>query len=70
MSTRLNLHTRPTVEFDVNNPQHRSIFRTFLVQGTWAHSPFQFAVQGAESVAASTARQLLQYYINKDFELS
>lgn len=67
MQTFLDIHKRPVVSFDVNNPAHREQVTIFLRNGTWGKSPYMFYVPGDISVKAYVIDAMIDYYCNNEF---
>ncbi len=59
---------RPLAVFDPANKEHRSLFAQFVKSGRWDHSPVQFVAGEPTQIEVGTmARQLIEYYTNKEF---
>lgn len=68
MSSLLNLHSRPTVVFDVTSKEHRAHAYNFLKARSWKDCPVQFALpMGEDNMYTMIMRQLCQYYVQKEF---
>jgi len=59
---------RPTEIFDVNNRKHREYYSQYLKTNSWSNCPVQLKVP-TQIVSLSTyaREQLIQFYINKEF---
>lgn len=63
----LNLHARPIIEFDENNPDHRMWFWNFIQNKTWKNCPVRFETSGSESFLDNITNRLLKYYSKQEF---
>ena len=69
MNTVMMTKLRPTVLFDVNNPQHREWAYKFLESKTWSGCPVMFALPQSEpSVYTMITRELALYYTRGEFQ--
>ncbi len=65
---RLNLFRKPTIAFDVNDPQHRSDYANFLKTKSWKHSSVHYEIADvAGEVQSVVQRRLLEYYSGQEF---
>ncbi len=68
MNTVLNTRVRPTVVFNVENPEHRRWAHRFLKQRTWSGCPYIFALPQSEpSVYTMVTRLMCEYYAEQEF---
>jgi len=58
---------RPTVLFDVNNPEHRLWLGEFTKSRSWGKCPVKFATSGNGNTIAQMQLKLLQYYTDQEF---
>lgn len=59
---------RPVKLFDVNDKKHRKYYAEYLKTNSWGNCPFQLTSPTKLISLSSYAReQLIQYYINKEF---
>jgi len=66
----LDQHNRPLVVFDAANPQHRELYRQFVITGSWKDCPFRFEARdgdGSNNYAATMQRLLVQHYLQQEF---
>lgn len=64
----LNCVSRPWVEFDPENSQHRQWFAEFQRHKSWAKCPVRFTVSGQAGVVHGIIqRKLIDYYTEKEF---
>lgn len=59
--------SRPTVSFDVNNPDHRKWLGEFTRNRSWGNCPVKFYNLGAGNTVAQMQLQLLLYYTEREF---
>jgi hypothetical protein len=65
----LDLKTRPMVQFDASNLQHRKHYATFVKQKSWGYIPIRFAVRGSRTdLITQIERDLVDYYVYKEFK--
>lgn len=67
METVLTRVMRPVVVFDVNNEQHRQWYAEFLRTSSWGKCPVKFVTTGYGNTKGSIDRQMLEYYIEKEY---
>lgn len=68
MNTVMMTMLRPTVLFDVLNPQHREWAYLFLEHKSWRDCPVMFALPQSEpSVYTMITRELSHYYLKQEF---
>jgi len=67
MTTVLSKVLRPLVDFDVTNPTHRRLYFEFLKNKSWKDCPYRFDVSGYGNTKGVIDRQLIEYYIGKEF---
>ena len=58
---------RPTVKFDVTNPDHRRWLGDFTKNRAWGNCPVRFSTAGNGNTLAQMQLQLLEYYTNQEF---
>jgi Fe-S cluster biosynthesis and repair protein YggX len=59
---------RPQVVFNSDNPDHRKWVANFIKTKSWRDCPVRFLVNdNSLDMANVVQRQLLEYYINKEF---
>lgn len=61
------LKSRPEVQFNASNTEHRFAFTNFLRNKKWGDSPRFYLEEGYSCVPEMIKDKLLQYYINKEF---
>jgi hypothetical protein len=68
-NTVLNTRLRPTVLFNVQNPDHRYWGWRFIKQKTWSGCPYMFALPQSEpNVYTMVTRLMSEYYADREFE--
>ncbi len=68
MNSVLKTHTRPTILFDVTDPQHRKWAYDFIKHRTWRDCPVMFALPHSEdNVYSMLMRMMTEYYAEKEF---
>ena len=68
--SRLEFWSRPLIEFDPEDPDHRAYYYDFLQRGTWGYCPYRFIVpdvQGANLINM-IQHKMLSYYVSREFE--
>jgi hypothetical protein len=66
--SKLQLHGRPWVSFNADNPNHRQWYAEFVSTGTWGHCPVRFVVDDSCSdLLTQIQRELINYYIGMEF---
>jgi len=69
--SRLQLFGRPWVVFDANNKDHRRWFADFNANLSWTRCPGRFVVNDDHGdLITMIQRELIQYYVNKEFKKS
>lgn len=69
--TLLALSGRPTVTFDVENPEHRAHYAHFLQNRSWRSCPVQFYLErGYGDLSSMIENKLSGYYLSKEFQNS
>ena len=64
----LNLHSRPWVRFQVDDPQHRQWFAEWTKTMSWKNCPVRFAIDDEHGdTLAVIQRRLIQYYSEIEF---
>ena len=64
----LDCASRPWVEFDPQNAQHRAWFAEFQRSKSWAKCPVRFTVSGQAGVVhVIIQRKLIDYYTEQEF---
>lgn len=67
--TLLDLKSRPTVNFDAANREHRQHYTTFLQNRTWRDCPVQFYLErGYGDLASMIENKLAAYYLQREFK--
>lgn len=67
--SKLLSNSRPWVEFDVNNAEHRMHYAKFQRNGNWGSCPIRFYLSGdTGDLITMIQRKLIQYYLERDFE--
>ena len=68
--SRLEYYSRPLVAFDPTNKEHREHYHQFLIRNTWGHCPVRFICpeESGGDLVKMMQRQLVDYYINKEFK--
>jgi hypothetical protein len=70
MNSLLDSRTRPTVLFNVANPEHRRIAWVFLKNRSWKDSPVLFALpEGETTVATLISREMAVFYSDREFSV-
>ncbi len=69
--SRLEYYHRPLVAFDPTNKDHRRWFAMFQQHRTWGHCPVRFICpeDSGMDVPGVIMRQLMDYYIGKEFRV-
>ena len=68
----LDLHRRPVVKFNAEDPKHRMWVASFVQTGSWKGCPVQFIVQSATgeisslNPTAAMASQLAAFYLRQE----
>jgi len=73
MASKLDKYLRPTVIFDVQNPEHRQHYFNFLDTRTWSACPYQFITGNRDDspiLTVAIEHQLLKYYRDADRSLA
>lgn len=64
----LSFSNRPAAIFNAKDRKHRELFAQFVRTGTWSKSPVRFiASEPTESDVGTIARQVLEFYVEKEF---
>ena len=67
----LDLKSRPTVNFDAANREHRQHYMAFLQNRSWRSSPVQFYLErGYGDLSSMIENKLASYYLAKEFKES
>lgn len=67
--SKLALYGRPFVVFDPKNKDHRRWFADFNKNRSWARCPVRFVVnEDAGDLITMIQRELIQYYVDKEFK--
>jgi hypothetical protein len=67
--TLLDLKSRPTVNFDAANRDHRQHYTTFLQNRSWRDCPVQFYLErGYGDLASMIENKLAAYYLQREFK--
>lgn len=64
------LISRPLVRFDPANKEHRTYYNEFRKYGGWGSCPVRFICidEYSDNLLAQIQRQLLEYYMNREFK--
>lgn len=67
--SRLEFWSRPLVQFDPANKEHRRIYAEFVRHNTWGRSPYRFILPECygSDLVEMIQRALVEYYINQEF---
>ena len=66
----LKVKTRPTVIFDAANEQHRKWAHEFIQTKTWGRCPVKLEVgDESEDVTGYISRKLMEFYLNREFNV-
>lgn len=66
----LNLSTRPTVRFDVNDAKHRQYVQNYMKTRSWSKCPVVFYVESEySSVVEMVSEQMMRFYMSKDTDI-
>ena len=68
--SRLEFWSRPLIEFEATNPEHRAYYYEFLQKGTWGYCPYRFIVPDAldSNLISMIQQKMLSYYVEREFE--
>lgn len=68
--SRLEYFSRPLVAFDPKNKEHRRFYFEFVKSHSWGHCPVRFIVpdESGWDLISMIQRQLLEYYVHKEFD--
>lgn len=68
--SRLEYYSRPLVAFDPASKEHRQFYHEFLVSNTWGTCPVRFIcpAESGSDLVKMMQRQLVEYYIKKEFK--
>ncbi|CAB4241693.1 hypothetical protein UFOVP71_231 [uncultured Caudovirales phage] len=59
---------RPVKIFDPKNEEHRSLFQKYLKTQSWAHSPYQWAIDDdSMDIVHCISKKIVSYYLNDEF---
>ena len=65
----LYLRSRPSVAFDVQNPDHRKWFAEFVKYNTWGRCPVRFMAESLDQdLVTYIEHKMLAYYVRQEFE--
>ena len=69
--SRLEYFSRPLVAFDAHNKEHRRHYYTFRSTHSWGKCPVRFIVpnESGWDLISMIQRQLLEYYVDKEFKV-
>lgn len=68
MNSVLNTRVRPTVVFNVENPEHRRYAWQFIKNRTWRDCPVMFALpEGEHNVFSLVSREMAEFYADREF---
>ena len=66
--TLLDLKSRPTVNFDAANREHRQHYMTFLQKRSWRSSPVQFYLErGYGDISSMIENKMSAWYLQQEF---
>jgi hypothetical protein len=67
--SRLEYYARPLVAFDVTNKEHRRHYYNFVKTRGWGSCPVRFICPDTtgHDLVGIIQRQLVEYYVNKEF---
>ena len=67
----LNNFVRPSIEFDVNNVEHRQHYLTFIQSNSWSKCPVRFKVdpQYTDVVSMINAK-ISEFYLSNDAKVA
>lgn len=66
--TILDLKSRPIIEFDANNDEHRKHYANFVKYKSWGYCPVRFAVRSSRTdLNTQIERDMVDYYTLKEF---
>ena len=69
--TLLDLKSRPTVNFDAGDRDHRQYYMAFLQNRSWRDSPVQFYLErGYGDLSSMIENKLAVYYLSREFKVS
>jgi hypothetical protein len=61
-------YQRPAKIFDPSNPEHRQLFYKFQKSQSWAHCPYQWAIDDDSlDIVHCMSKKLVAYYLNAEF---
>lgn len=64
-----NSFSRPRVQFDASNPEHREEFYKFMKTRSWGNCKYQFELKGSSSIPFINVQSaVLDYYLTQEFE--
>lgn len=68
--SKLEYYSRPLVAFDAHNKEHRRHYYTFRQTMSWGKCPVRFIVpdESGWDLISMIQRQLLEYYVDKEFK--
>ena len=67
--TLLDLKSRPTVNFDAANREHRQYYMAFMQNRSWRESPVQFYLErGYGDLSSMIENKLAVYYLMREFK--
>lgn len=67
--TLLDLKSRPTVNFDATNREHRHHYMQFLQKRSWRECPVQFYLErGYGDLSSMIENKLAVHYLSKEFK--
>jgi hypothetical protein len=62
------LHQRPIKIFDPSLAEHRGLYHKFLKTMSWAHCPYQWAIDDDSlDIVHCINKKMLNYYTNAEF---
>lgn len=65
---KLSLFRKPSIAFDVKNPQHRKDYALFLSTNSWRHANVHYELDEMSGENQSVIqRRLLEFYSAKEF---
>ena len=68
--SKLEYFSRPLVAFNAHNKEHRKFYYDFVKSHSWGHCPVRFIVpdESGWDLISMIQRQLLEFYVNKEFK--
>ena len=71
ISNSLSMACRPYMQFDAENIEHRRYVSDFLRTLSWKDCPYQWKIDDSSlNLHFYFTKKLVEYYMNKDIEIS